>query len=181
MSGDRIVALKAAMTALTGQDTSLSGRFARFAAREQVILLPFGSRPKAIQRYEVPPDDAGPELSRIRAAVDGFRAGGDTAIYDALVTAYQEAQRQIAADATRFTTIVLLTDGERTTGRDLAGFLKFHGGLSGAERTVPVFPVLFGESAVDEMRAVADATGGRTFDARDASLAAVFKEIRGYQ
>jgi Ca-activated chloride channel homolog len=181
MSGDRIEKLKAAMRALTGQDTSLSGRFARFAAREQVLLLPFSGSPKAVQRYEVPPDNPGPELDRIRQAVDGFRAAGDTAIYDALIAAYQEAQRQIAAAPDRFTTIVLLTDGERTSGRDLAAFRTFHSGLPTGVRTVPVFPVLFGESVVDEMTAVADVTGGRTFDARAASLAAVFKEIRGYQ
>jgi Ca-activated chloride channel family protein len=181
MSGERIDKLKAAMRALTGQDTSLSGRFSRFAGREQVLLVPFSSRPKTIQRYEVPPDNAGPELDRIRAAVDGFSAGGDTAIYDALVAAYQEAQRLIVADPSRFTTIVLLTDGQRTTGRDLAAFQQFHSGLPTDVRTVPVFPVLFGESVVDEMTTVAGLTGGRTFDARDASLAAVFKEIRGYQ
>jgi Ca-activated chloride channel family protein len=181
MSGDRIEKLKAAMRALTGRDTSLSGRFSRFANREQVLLLPFSGKPKAVQRYEVPPEDPGPELDRIRAAVDGFRAAGDTAIYDALVVAYQEAQRLIAADPSRFTTIVLLTDGERTAGRDLAGFRTFHSGLPPDVRTVPVYPVLFGESVVDEMTTVADLTGGRTFDARDASLAAVFKEIRGYQ
>jgi Ca-activated chloride channel family protein len=119
MSGDRIDKLKAAMRGLTGQDTSLSGRFARFANREQVLLLPFSGKPKAIQRYEVPRDNPGPELDRIRAAVDGFSAGGDTAIYDALVAAYQEAQRLIAADPSRFTTIVLLTDWVKTPSRDM--------------------------------------------------------------
>ena len=181
MSGDRIDRLKAAMRSLTGQDTTLSGRFTRFANREQVLLLPFSSKPRAVQRYEVPPEGPEPELDRIRAAVDDFDAGGDTAIYDALVAAYQEAQRQVTADPGRFTTIVLLTDGERTTGRDLAAFQRFHGGLPGEVRTVPVFPVLFGESVVDEMTKVAETTGGRTFDARRESLAAVFKEIRGYQ
>jgi Ca-activated chloride channel homolog len=180
MQGERIDKLKAAMKALTGQDTSLSGRFARFANREQVLLIPFSSRPMATQRYEVPPDNPGPELDRIRAAVDGFRVGGDTAIYDALAAAYEEAQRQIAADPSRFTTIVLLTDGERTRGRDLAAFRSFHGGLREA-KAVPVFPVLFGESNVAEMTEVAQLTGGRTFDGRGESLAAVFKEIRGYQ
>jgi Ca-activated chloride channel homolog len=181
MQGDRIDKLKTAMKALTGQDNSLSGRFARFANREQVLLIPFNTRPMTTQRYEVPPDDPGPELDRIRAAIDGFRAGGDTAIYDALAVAYEEAQRQIAADPSRFTTIVLLTDGERTKGRDLTAFKSFHGGLAGPAKAVPVFPVLFGESTVGDMTEVAQLTGGRTFDGRRDSLAAVFKEIRGYQ
>jgi hypothetical protein len=43
------------------------------------------------------------------------------------------------------------------------------------------YPVLFGESATSEMERVAKMSGGKVFDARDRSLAAAFKEIRGYQ
>src|SRR5205823_3861706 len=45
MRGARLAALKAALTALTGADTSLSGRFQRFHDREEVTLLPFSGRP----------------------------------------------------------------------------------------------------------------------------------------
>jgi Ca-activated chloride channel family protein len=44
-----------------------------------------------------------------------------------------------------------------------------------------VFPVLFGDASVDEMKRIAELTGGRLFDGRAASLSTVFKEIRGYQ
>lgn len=181
MNGARLEGLKAALVALTGADTSLSGRFARFAGREQVLFVPFSGRPQAVQRFEVPADNAQPELDRIRAAVGRMVASGETAIYEALVVAYQEAARLIGEDPSRLTTVVLLTDGERTAGRDLNGFRGFYGRLSGAAAQVPVFPVLFGESAVGEMDEVAKLTGGRTFDGRSESLAAVFKEIRGYQ
>jgi Ca-activated chloride channel homolog len=47
---------------------------------------------------------------------------------------------------------------------------------------VPVFPVLFGTAREDEMRRLADLTGGLMFDARKkTSLVDVFREIRGYQ
>ena len=74
-----------------------------------------------------------------------------------------------------------MTDGERTSGRDLAAFRQFHSGLSESVKQIPVYPVLFGESAVGEMEEVAKLSGGRTFDGRKDSLASVFKEIRGYQ
>jgi Ca-activated chloride channel family protein len=96
MQGDRIAKLKAAMTALTGADTSLSGKFSRFANREQVVLVPFSTRPHPVQRYEVPAENPEAELARIRAAVQAMTTSGDTAIYDALVTAYEEARRLIA-------------------------------------------------------------------------------------
>jgi Ca-activated chloride channel family protein len=178
MQGDRIAKLKQAMTALTGSDTSLSGKFSRFANREQVLLVPFSTRPMAVQRYEVPAERPEAELNRIRAAINGLSVGGDTAIYDALVTAYTEAQTLITADPSRFTTIVLLTDGVRTTGRDLAGFTSFQ---AGAPTKIPVFPVLFGESVVSDMNEVAKVTGGKVFDGRTLPLQEVFKEIRGYQ
>lgn len=176
MAGDRIEKLKAAMTALTGADTSLSGRFSRFSNREQVLLVPFGTRPNAVQRYEVPAENPEAELNRIRGAVQALKVGGDTAIYDALATAYDEARKLIAADPSRFTTIVLLTDGVRTAGRDLNAFTSTVGNPK-----IPVFPVLFGESVVAEMNEVARVTGGRVFDGRSGSLQEVFKEIRGYQ
>jgi Ca-activated chloride channel family protein len=176
MAGERIAKLKAAMTALTGADTSLSGRFSRFANREQVLLVPFSTRPMAVQRYDVPAEGPEAELARIRAAVEGLKVGGDTAIYEGLATAYAEARKLIAADPSRFTTIVLLTDGVRTTGRDLEAFRSVVGGSP-----IPVFPVLFGESVVAEMDEVARMTGGRVFDGRSGSLQDVFKEIRGYQ
>ncbi len=41
MSGDRLDQLKTAMKALTGTDTSATGRFARFRAHEQVTIITF--------------------------------------------------------------------------------------------------------------------------------------------
>jgi Ca-activated chloride channel homolog len=46
---------------------------------------------------------------------------------------------------------------------------------------VPTFTILFGEGNVDEMSQVATLTGGKSFDAREASLSAAFTDIRGYQ
>ncbi|GIJ44453.1 VWA domain-containing protein [Virgisporangium aliadipatigenens] len=181
MQGERLAKLKAAMNALTGQDNSLSGRFSKFAGREQVLLIPFSGKVKPTMRYQVPAENPATELGRIRNAVDGFQADGDTAIYDALITGYTEAATEIAKDPSRFTTIVLLTDGAKTAGRDLAAFKRHLDGLTGDVRRVPVFPVLFGESTVADMEEVARVTGGRTFDGRQESLQAVFKEIRGYQ
>jgi Ca-activated chloride channel family protein len=44
-----------------------------------------------------------------------------------------------------------------------------------------VFPILFGEGNASELGDLAGLTGGKVFDSRSNSLAAVFKEIRGYQ
>jgi Ca-activated chloride channel family protein len=181
MEGQRLDSLKQALTSLAGADSSLSGRFSRFHAREQVTLLPFSSEPAQPQLFTVPETSPGPVLASIRATGQSLRADGNTAIYASLEKAYQIVGEQIAQDPNRFTSIVLMTDGENTNGPDLSAFRTFHGTLSQAIRGVPVFPVLFGDSATSDMQQIATITGGRTFDARSGSLAAAFKEIRGYQ
>jgi len=181
MRGARLAGLQSALLGLSGVDTSLSGELTRFNGREQVLLIPFSTGVGEPHRFDLPETGAQPVLDQIRGYVSTLAANGDTAIYDALVRGFQWAAQLDNAEPDRFTTIVLLTDGERTVGRDLAAFQTFHSGLTPALRTVPVFTVLFGEGNVTEMLQVATITGGRTFDARSGTLAAAFKEIRGYQ
>ena len=73
--------------------------------------------------------------------------------------------------------VVLLTDGESNRGISFDDFVRRYDRKSGLR----VFPILFGEGNAAQMAKLAELTGGRTFDARHAALASVFKEIRGYQ
>lgn len=181
MQGDRIEGLRQALTGLTGADSSLAGRFSRFHGREQVTLLPFNSSARPAVEYEVPQDDAQPVLDRIRGTASSLDAAGGTAIYSSLRSGYDVLRRQIDADPDRFTSIVLMTDGENTGSEDVTDFQLFHQALPPNLKGVPIFPVLFGESATAEMEQVAKMSGGKVFDARSRSLSAAFKEIRGYQ
>ncbi|RAY10945.1 hypothetical protein DPM19_32965 [Actinomadura craniellae] len=182
MAGDRIAGLRSALTALTGADGSLAGRFQRFHNREEVTLMLFNSRPGRPVSYVIPERDPAAELARIRNYAGALRnPRGGTAIYDSLAAAYRVAGEQAARDPDRYTSIVLMSDGENTAGTRLAQFRLFHAGLPEGPRAVPVFAVLFGEARADEMAELARLTGGRTFDARSQSLATVFREIRGYQ
>jgi Ca-activated chloride channel family protein len=74
-----------------------------------------------------------------------------------------------------------MTDGESNAGMSLEQFREFHRQLPEPARGVRVFTVLFGDGNASELKAVADLTGGRAFDSKKTSLAAMFKEIRGYQ
>ena len=79
------------------------------------------------QRVPVGGSDSQAVLMRMRAYVSGLHVHGHTAIYDALVDAYQIMAAQHAADPDRIESIVLLTDGENNTGRDLvAGAVAGH-------------------------------------------------------
>ena len=182
MEGDRLEGLQDAMRALTGTDTSLTGRFARFRAREDVTIVLFSS--DVVDQRQFTIDDTapdGPDMTAIRDYVDALRTHAGTAIYTGLERAYQVVAEQQAADPDRLYSIVLMTDGENNEGMDLGNFRDVYGGLPDAVRRVAVFPVLFGEADTDDMQAVAELTGGRLFDAKSQSLADIFKQIRGYQ
>ena len=50
-----------------------------------------------------------------------------------------------------------------------------------AARSVKTFAIQFGEASPAELQRIVQATAGAKFDANQTSLAAAFKEIRGYQ
>jgi Ca-activated chloride channel family protein len=74
-----------------------------------------------------------------------------------------------------------MTDGESNRGKDLAAFKRFLSARAKGATPVPVFPILFGEAAESQLRQVAAATGGDTWDARGGDLTRAFCEVRGYQ
>ncbi|WP_308251257.1 VWA domain-containing protein [Streptomonospora nanhaiensis] len=181
MAGDRIAGMRTAMGTLTGGDTSsVSGRFQRFYGRERVTLLPFDGTVRPAETFEVPEEDPGPVLDDIQAAVEAMEPAGDTAAYSALDEAFERLRGEDDV-ADRFTSVVLMTDGEVNAGLTLEEFRAEHAGLPAELREVPVFPVVFGESDPAELEELAELTGGRAFDAREDSLDQAFREIRGYQ
>ncbi|MEU8922678.1 extracellular solute-binding protein [Kitasatospora sp. NPDC048545] len=183
MEGSRIAALKTALSRLTGADDTRGVR--RFRNREEVTLLSFASAVKWAKTHVVPPSGSRPgpqaELAAIDADVQSLSASGGTALYDSLEEAYRVIERQqAAANDDRFTSIVLMTDGESNAGATDADFKRFHDALPAWEKSVPVFPIRFGEAAVSQLQGVADLSGGKLFDG-SGSLDGAFEEIRGYQ
>ncbi|KUN30688.1 hypothetical protein AQJ11_10730 [Streptomyces corchorusii] len=167
MEGDRLSALKKALTGLTGD----------FRDREEVTLMPFGSNVKSVRTHVVDPKDPGAGLAAIRRDTDALGADGGTAVYTSLEQAYDH----LGPDRDTFTSIVLMTDGENTAGAEAGDFDGFYRALGRDRRDIPVFPILFGDSSRSELQHIADLTGGRLFDARQGSLDGAFEEIRGYQ
>jgi Ca-activated chloride channel family protein len=178
MAGERIESLRSALIALTGADGTLVGKYRGFRGREEVTLLPFSGVPGVPQTFTVPEDAPQAELDRIKAFAAGLKANGGTAIYDSLTRGYQMLGQ---VDPDRFTSIVLMTDGENQNGTSPATFESTYRALPEGGRQIPVFTVLFGEGNQDEMNKVATLTGGQVFDARNTPLAKVFQEVRGYQ
>ncbi len=180
MAGQRLSSLKSAMGRLTGADDTRGVR--RFRDREEVTLISFASKVKSTKTHSVPTGaGAQQELASINGDVQGLSADGGTAVYSSLQEAYRVIQRQqSAAGDDRFTSIVLMTDGESNEGASDKDFRTFYGGLSSVQKATPVFPILFGDAAKDQLQGIAELTGGKLFDGTG-SLDGAFEEIRGYQ
>ncbi|MBE3201365.1 MULTISPECIES: VWA domain-containing protein [Parafrankia] len=193
MRGERLELLRSTLRELagtgtgsgTGTDDTLEQRFARFRERERVTLITFSGTVHATLEFTVnDPQPGSADLAAISAAADGLTLGSGTAIYSALEAAYRYVADSAAAPAdgvAPLTSIVLMTDGENNQGTTADAFHSSYLALPDAARSVRTFTVVFGDARVDEMRTIADWTGGAMFDARTSSLSEAFREIRGYQ
>ena len=182
MDGDRLNGVKHTFDNLTGADKTITGQFARFRQREEITVIPFSSDVQDDKTFTINDVSANsPDLAAVRNYVDNLQAGGNTAIYDALIRAYQDAQAAMVQEPDRFYSVVLMTDGENNRGNDAAGFQRFYNGLPDSAKAIPTFAIIFGEASPQDLTNIANLTGGQAFDSRNVSLASVFKVIRGYQ
>jgi Ca-activated chloride channel family protein len=182
MEGDRLNSVKKTFDNLTGADQTITGRFARLRAREEITIIPFNGSVQDDRTFTV--NDVGansPDLANVRRYVDNLQANDGTAIYDSLIRAYQDAARAKAAEPDRFYSIVLMTDGENNTGNDGPGFQRYYKAQPDTTKAIPTYAIIFGEASPQQLTDIANLTGGQAFDSRNVSLPSVFKVIRGYQ
>ena len=182
MDGDRLNSVKKTFDNLTGADQTITGRFARLRAREEITIIPFNGRIVDDRTFTINDVSSNsPDLAAVRHYVDGLQANDGTAIYDSLIRAYQDAARAKSQEPDRFYSVVLMTDGENNTGNDGPGFQRFYDSQTANAKAIPTFPIIFGEASPQQLTDIANLTGGQVFDSRNVSLSSVFKVIRGYQ
>jgi Ca-activated chloride channel homolog len=182
MEGDRLNSVKKTFDNLTGADQTITGRFARLRAREEITIIPFNGTVTDDRTFTINDvSAASPDLAAVRRYVDNLQANDGTAIYDALIRAYRDAAAAKAAEPDRFYSVVLMTDGENNVGNDGPGFQRFYNSQPEATKAIPTFAIIFGEASPQQLTDIANLTGGQVFDSRNVSLPSVFKVIRGYQ
>lgn len=184
MDGPRIASLKEAMLMLASDAGVGSQHYAQFQKREEVGIITFSNEPAPVRLF--PMGSSAAENAKTRADVTQFIRSLDTKDGTSIYTSLQQALKELAAERDRNTerryyTVVLMTDGENNRGLDASEFRDWYRSQADHLRGIRVFPILFGEGSSSELSSVADMTGGRLFDSRSKSLAAVFREIRGYQ
>ncbi|RRJ88620.1 VWA domain-containing protein [Gulosibacter macacae] len=182
--GSRMDDLRAALDVLSGSHgDGTSSALLRLQPRERITYLEFSSSVKSEFTVEIPADTAGYDaaLREINSHVSSYSPYGGTSVYTTVATAYEDALANASGDT--ISSIVLFTDGESNEGMSARDFERWYEDFVAQHpeaREIPVFTVKFGDSNADELERLAELTGGRSFDAKSESLAAAFREIRGY-
>lgn len=174
MEGKNIDMLRQSILNLTGEDNSLTGKLTKFGMRDKVEFILFNDRVVLKKTFTVNSDQDLKDMQEF--AKNNLKAGGSTAIYDAL----NQALKDVDKNKNIYSTIVLLTDGENNRGIELKDFKNIYNAYKSSEKNIPIYPIIFGSSNKSEMDTLGEISGGRTFDAVRQPLESVFKEIRGY-
>ncbi|MDP9068705.1 MAG: type II secretion system F family protein [Actinomycetota bacterium] len=138
---------------------------ADMASTTQLALVPFASEASIASRFT---DDH----SRIVSAVRSLTASGETALYDAVITAAE----LVKARPPQHRNIVLLSDGADTaSAATLDAAVE---GAKSAQATVFAVALESPEFSADSIRALATETGGRLFRTADSSkLSDLFESL----
>lgn len=145
--------------------------------RDAVSLLFFDSAvapPTAPQ----PLGEGGREALQQR--VDGALASGGTALYDAVLSAWEAAAQRAAKDPGRIHAVVVMTDGRDENSRHALEEVK--GRLNGAsESTVKVFTIAYGSQADPTvLSAIAEAGRGSFSKGEQDDIGAVFRDMAAF-
>ena len=183
-TNDGIEQLRKSIAGLSGEDNSVSGRFAHFLTREHIEFITFAHEVNAPVHFAMAATESESKVTRKRILEfsRNLNAEGGTAIYDAVHSAYKLALvAQKKESANYYQTIVLMTDGRNTDGNDFKSFQEWYTRLPEDSKKIRVFTVAFGDADTAELNSLAKLTGGKFFDGRKGDLRQIFKEVRGYQ
>jgi len=148
--------------------------------RDKTIVIPFDARPRNendLASWTVDGNDAA-ALRRLDQKIADAQPGGSTDMYSAVLLAFQAIQRLGPAARDYRTSIVVMSDGRSNQGHDLAWLDEQLRQLQAGGDT-PVYTMLFGEAATDQMEPLAKTYGGRMFDGRK-DFVGTFQEVLSY-
>jgi Ca-activated chloride channel family protein len=148
----------------------------RLSPRDRVALVSFSDRATLVR----PLAEMQPAARQsLHDSIDGLFAEGGTAVYDATLGALDLLQKQ--ADPKHIAAEVVLTDGEDNKSTAAVGDVLQR--LKGTSEVgaVRVFTIAYGtEANRDQLKAVADAGGGRQYDGDPDNIDAVYTSISSF-
>jgi Ca-activated chloride channel family protein len=164
MSGDRI----------TSARSSLMQFVEKLSDRDRLQIMLFSSDIVTL----TPLTELSNKRQTVLDSVAGIYEQGDTRLYDATLTAYQELSRN--GDPDHIRAIVILTDGQDTKSEngleDLINYIAVDSGEGG--RAIKIFTIAFGDNAdKDILIRIAEPTGGKQYDSTPESIRNIYNEI----
>lgn len=117
------------------------------------------------------------ERAKLTSQIDSLFAGGGTALYDAIDSAYQQLASASPGDS-KIQAIVVLTDGEDTQSRIKLNELMPRIQYNGETRAIHIFTIAYGKDArKDILQKIADATQAKFYQGTPQNIVEVFRDI----
>lgn len=188
-SGD-VRGLRSVFTGLAGLDRTHRMPFTRPPPRERVTVIVATTGGPGTREVDIDwSGDPSAGRAALRRHVDMLEAKGRTVLYTALLNAYELAGQAQRNEGGVVVSVVVMTDGHSTSGTTYRQFVRLLDKQAPEVQAIPAYSLLFGDPIEspfgdpipDELEDLAERTGGKVFDARDADLSVVAKEIRGYE
>ena len=166
MNGDKLDNAQAALKTFLAQIPT---------DQERVGLVEFNSGVANIIEL----DTLGANRAALTGAVNNLEAGGNTALLDAVRTAYWRLQRQ--ADPERINAIVAMTDGKENASSVTIRQLVEEIQQGNQQVPVIIFSIAYGDDADYEMlHALADASGGQVKQGTPETIRELYKILSTY-
>ncbi|MCH9275945.1 substrate-binding domain-containing protein [Bifidobacterium amazonense] len=131
------------------------------------VLIPFSST------AETPVTAHGTDTGELLRQAEERAATGGTNIYDGLNSAFSILPSNLD-DYT--TAVVLMTDGQSSTSSRQSFTDRYH--ASGHD--LPIFSIMFGDADPAQLNELAKLSNAKVFDGRSGDLAAVFRQVKGF-
>jgi Ca-activated chloride channel family protein len=145
------------------------------SGQEQVGLVEFNSDVVNV----IEPDTLAMNRPILNRAVDGLNAGGNTALLDAVSTAYERLQQQ--ADPQRINAVVVMTDGRENASSVTLEQLASEIRAGNQALPVLVFGVAYGGDADYQLlQTLADASGGHVWTGTPETIRDLYKILSSY-
>jgi len=142
--------------------------------RDRLQIILFSSEISTL----TPLTPLGEKRQQVLDSVSGIFENGETKLYDATLTAYQELEQN--GDPDHIRAIVVLSDGEDTASDNSLDQINLQINASAGEggNAIKVFTIAFGDGADKEaLKGIAEPTGGKQYDSSPENIQKIYDEI----
>ena len=120
----------------------------------------------------------------LRRTIRGLRPGGGTAFRDATAQAFERVRAVAARGGDRINSVIVLSDGEDTdSSRSLRSVLDELSTQGDSATQVRVFTIAYSptaQGAAEALRAIAEASGGQTYEGGTGNISRVYRSISSF-